>query len=219
MRAEGANARKTASKIFENILEAVSFIFEVLLLGCLVQIVEDDIENVGVGWVLLHPIHDGDARYAAPFDLLEPFHVLATIGIDDDATAFELLDIVDTQILTASRGEPYEIGTEHGHDDCRLLALDDADRFVGELRQQVFAKEALREGPVLRQLTFSLERGVDPSRVASAVAIGAVLHDLASVHPILCVYLPEDDLTQLCGTEAVELPYVLGLLFVGDERG
>ena len=69
--------------------------------------------------------------------------------------------------------------------------------------KQVFAKEALIELPVWRQQSYSNERYMRPSLKAFAMAIETVVHDMSAMYLLLTVYLPENDIPFLCGTNEI----------------
>lgn len=107
-------------------------------------------------------------------------------------------------------GEPDELGDEPGADDGGLLGLHQGNRLLGEERQQVFAEEALRQRPFLRELAGVFEEGVHPGDfvgrvlVLDAVAgLGVVFHDFAGADAALDVNLVEDDGTVAGDSDAV----------------
>lgn len=107
------------------------------------------------------------------------------------------------EAAAATGGQPQLVRAEGCHEERRLLALHQTDVRLGTARQQVLAEEALVELPVGRQQSDADEPRVRPPLEALAVAVGAVLHDVAAVHPALLVHLPEDDGAAARGTDEV----------------
>ena len=112
-------------------------------------------ENVGdvgsrveflLGCVLLKVVGDGDVQVGALGSFLTPLVVGIDIGECDDLAAVEdLYPVVESRL--SAGGEPDEFGHHGGADDGGLFCFYEADDFVGILRQEMFAEEALRIVP------------------------------------------------------------------------
>ena len=159
------------------------------LLPCLAQ---EDVGDVGVGLELLHEVrHLVVAASAFPHPL-QPVVILAAVGIYHHPSVSQGSELLPLQVAATASGEPQHRGVAAGTDECRLLALHDANRLVGMAWQEMQAEEHLFRLCQLRPLVRPLAdgaHGASPSR--HPVAVLPVRHQLGVVHPSQLVYQPE----------------------------
>ena len=161
------------------------------------------------GAVLLEEVGHFDAQFREFRGFLAPSVVTVNVREGGDGTALQHVQ-PGIQLGFPAGGQPDELGDEAGADDGRLLAFDQSNRFLGKERQQVFAEEALRERPFLRELAGVFEEGMHPGDAAFGVfvldavaSLRVVFHDLAGADAALNVNLVEDDGTVSGDSDAV----------------
>ncbi len=168
------------------------------------------VDEVFGGGVLLEDGADGDIEVGDAGQLLGPGVEGVDVGEGNDFAADEDGQAVGVELGFAAGGEPEVAGHEAGADDGGLLGFDQGDGLAGIGREEVFAEEALGQGPVGRELSGLLHQGVDPGdaagdvRVFDAVAsLWVVLHHLAGAAAALGVELEEDGVSPAGDAEAV----------------
>lgn len=172
-----------------------------------------DVDVVGPifrGGVLLEDGADGDAEGRVAGQLLGPVVEGVDVGEGDDLSAGEDGEAVGVELGFAAGGEPEVAGHEAGADDGGLLGFDQGDGLAGIGREEVFAEDALGQGPVVRELAGLLHQGVDPGDAAGDVGVfdavagfRVVLHHLAGAAAALGVELEEDGVSPAGDAEAV----------------
>lgn len=178
---------------------------------------QQEVGQIGVGCILLEPGGYVVVDAGGLAHLPAPLVVAAAVGKQGDTTASQAFQPFYGQSATARRGHPQVLRTVGGHDECRLLALDDADVLLRVPVQQVFAIQALVERPVQGQPSGTYQCDVRPALVAAAVAVGMVLHDVSAVYASLAVYLPEDDVALPGGSHEVVVVDAPQLLLTDGE--
>ena len=174
---------------------------------------EGEVAEVGVGRIGLQAVGDVVVDAGGELHLTAPLLVASAVGKEGDATATEAVQLVGAESAAAGSGQPQVLRLQGGHDEGGFLALDEAHTGVRSACEQVLAEEALVELPVGRQQSCADEGYVRPPLESVAVAVGAVVHDVTAVDPVLTVYLPEDDVASAGGAQlvvVVDLPELLG---------
>lgn len=97
------------------------------------------------------------------------------------------------------------------HDEGGFLTLDQADMGIWSFAEQMLTEKALIEYPVTLQQPTTHEGGVCPTLKAVSMTIHAVLHDMPSMHLLLLIYLPEDDISLSCSTNQIVIKDPLNL--------
>ena len=151
-----------------------------------------------------------DARGA--LHLSAPLLVAAAVGEHRDLPSLEAADALGRQAAAAAGGQPQVLRPAGCHHEGRLLALHQAHMGIGTAAEQVLAEQALVERPPRRQHPRPYQRYVRPALKAAAVAVGAILHDVARVYPLLLVNLPEDHAFPARGANEVVIVHAPQLL-------
>ena len=157
------------------------------------------------------------------FDVLDVPHLLAPLLVapavrkEGDATTTEACHLLGRQPTAASCSQPQVLGVQGCHDDGGLLTLYEAYVCVGTTREQVLTKETLVELPRGRQQSCTDERYVCPPLESVAMTVHAVLHNVAAMHLVLMVNLPEDDVAAACGTDLIVSKDLLKLFFCNSD--
>jgi len=144
--------------------------------------------------------------------------LLVGIGEEDDAVSPEWEQLAVRQLVQPACRQPQVPGEVLGEDDGGLLGLYDGTGLrlapgLPLLTQQVGAEETVcgvgQPGCHVGELTqkLPLQQVAGPLRVTVvvAVAVRAVVHDLAVVDLLQLVHLPEDDATVAAHAQAVSL--------------
>ena len=183
-------------------------------IGCAVP-ADEPVGNVDVvlavfgGAVLLEEVGHLDAQVREFRGFLAPGVVAVNVREGCDGPALQDVE-PGVELGLSAGGQPDELGDEAGADDGGLLGFNQGHGLLGEEGQKVFAEEALRERPFLRELAGVFEEGVYPGDSAFGVLVldavaglGIVFHDFAGADAALNVNLVEDDGTVACDSDAV----------------
>ena len=169
----------------------------------------DVVGPVLLGAVLLEEVGHFDAQLREFRGLLAPGVVAVNVRKCSDGSALQDIE-PGIELGLSAGGQPDELGDEAGADDGGLLGFNQCNRFLREERQEVFAEQALRERPFLRELAGVFEEGMYPGDSAFGVLVldavaglRVVFHDFASTDAALGVNLVEDDGTVPGDSDAV----------------
>ena len=92
------------------------------------KLTKQDVDEVGVGRVLLQLVGDGVVDAGGLLHHLAPLLVAATVGEDGDAATTQAGELLCGETAAAASCKPELVWMSAGHDEGGLLALDDADR-------------------------------------------------------------------------------------------
>ena len=159
--------------------------------------------QVGVWWIGFQMTADAVVQPFNLSELLSPLLAAAAVGEDKYTTSCKRCHLFLGQSPTAGCGKPYELGHLEGHDEGRLLALNDGDGRRWTSNQQVLAEETLRRLIAEWKSSLQLQAEVHPALPTETVPVGAVAHDVSSTDALLVVYLPENDVALTCRTNKV----------------
>lgn len=148
--------------------------------------------------VLVQNRADGDAEIRILGQLLGPVVESVYVGEGDDLAALQDQEpVIDAGL--AAGGQPKVAGHQAGADERRLLGFDQGHWLARVLEQEMFAKQALRERPVLRQLAGLLHQGMHPGDAPGHILVldamsclAVVFHHLARPATAELVNLEED---------------------------
>ena len=172
-------------------------------------LLKEEVGEVGVRGAGFELGVDGELQAAGLLHGVLPLVEATAVGKEGEAAVAQALDLFGIESAAAAGGQPQQLGVARGEYECGLLALDNADVSLGTLGQQVLAEEALLQFPIGRQLPSGHHSAVHPALMATAVAVGTVLHDVAGAHALLLVDLPEDDFRVRGGSDKVVFVHVL----------
>lgn len=169
---------------------------------------EDEVDKVGVWWILFHAVVDGVGDAADVLHLLLPFVIASAVGEDGDTSSTQAFEFLWCDTVTSACGKPEQVGVDGCHDDGCLLAFHEAYLCIGTARKQMLSEEALAQVEALWQVVLLKQFAVHPRAILPPVAVRFVAHNLSGAHLSLLVYLPEDDPALIIGTYLVVVVYL-----------